>query len=318
MTDHELDAGPDTVSDVLSAERPPVLTVSPGDRVTVRTLDCAGNLEPARTRAGRRPLIEGSRGHCLVGPIVVDGATPGQVLAIRLEALTPDAWGFTAAGGHGNSDGRVDLNRALGVEDAEPAHVFWEIDGDTATTGHGLAVDLHPFLGVIGLPPEATGEHSTIPPRTRGAGNIDCKELVAGSTLFVPVTVDGAHLFVGDGHAAQGDGEVGGTAIETGMTTTLTLDLRDEAPTDGVHATAPAGLITFGFDADLNRAAAEALAAMLTWMQTLSGLDRTTTLALASTVVDLRVTQVANRAWGVHALLPARFAEQLTRTGSSA
>ena len=318
MTDYQLDPGPDTVSDVLSAQRPPVLTVAPGDRVTVRTLDCAGNLDRARTRAAQRPLIADSRGHCLAGPIAVAGARPGQVLAVGLESLETDDWGFTVAGGPGNSDGRATLNRALGTEDAERAYLYWDLDGGTATTDLGVTVDVRPFLGVIGLPPDPTGEHSTIPPRAHGAGNIDCRELVAGSTLFIPVTVTDAYLYVGDGHAAQGDGEVGGTAIEAGMTTTMTLDLLDGPPTTGVHATTPAGLITFGFDADLNAATGDALAAMLSWIQHHTDLSRATALALASTVVDLRVTQVANQTWGVHALLPARVADQLTRSVSSA
>lgn len=313
MTEHELQPHPDTVSDVLTCERAPVLTVAPGDRLTVRSLDASGNVHPARTLADRNPLIADSRGHCLAGPIAVTGARPGQVLAVGVELLTTDSWGFTVAGGHGNSPGRVALNGVLGTEDADPAYVYWQIADGVATCDLGLAVDIHPFLGVIGLPPEPTGEHSTIPPRAHGAGNIDCKELVAGSTLYIPVTVPDAYLFVGDGHAAQGDGEVGGTAVETGMTSTLTLDLLDEAPVGGVHASTPEGLITFGFDADLDVATADALAAMLSRLQHLTGLDRPTVLALASTVVDMRVTQVANQTWGVHALLPTRFADQLTR-----
>ena len=101
MTDHELHPGPDTVSDVLTADRTPVLTVAPGDRVTVRTLDCNGNLPPEHSRAESRPLIAASRGHCLAGPIAVTGARPGQVLAVTLESLTPDPWGSPAPAGTG-------------------------------------------------------------------------------------------------------------------------------------------------------------------------------------------------------------------------
>ena len=161
----------------------------------------------------------------------------------------------------------------------------------------------------MGLAPGAPGEHSTIPPRAECGGNIDCKELVAGSTLFLPVTVPGALLYLGDGHAAQGDGEVGGTAIECPMTTEVTVDLVTgdmlaARPLASVHAETPAGRITFGFDADLNAATGDALEAMITWMQSLYDLDKATALALASTCVDLRVTQVANQTWGVHAILP--------------
>jgi acetamidase/formamidase len=124
------------------------------------------------------------------------------------------------------------------------------------------------------------------------------------------VLVPGALLSLGDGHAAQGDGEVGGTAIECAMTSEVVLDVEQERPVPGIHAETPEARITFGFDADLNAASAEALGAMLTWMQALHGLERPAALALASTAVDLRVTQVANGTWGVHAVLGR---EALTR-----
>jgi acetamidase/formamidase len=118
------------------------------------------------------------------------------------------------------------------------------------------------------------------------------------------VTVPGALHSHGDGHAAQGDGEVAGTAIECGMTTEVTLDVIAAPPVPGVHAETPAGRITFGFSPDLNAAMGDALDAMLGWLQGIYQLDKATALAVASPVVDLRVTQVANQAWGVHALLP--------------
>jgi acetamidase/formamidase len=161
-----------------------------------------------------------------------------------------------------------------------------------------------PFLGISGTAPAEPGEHSTIPPRTRAGGNIDCRELVAGSTLYLPVNVHGGYLFLGDGHAAQGDGEVGGTAIECGMTTDVTVSVVEDVPVDAIHALTPAGRITFGFDEDLNVATGDALGAMLTWLQHLLDIDRATALAHASVAVDLRITQVANTTWGVHAVLP--------------
>ena len=112
------------------------------------------------------------------------------------------------------------------------------------------------------MPPAEPGEHSTTPPRTLGGGNLDCRELVAGSTLYLPVTVPGAALCLGDGHAAQGDGEVSGTAIECGMTSTVTLSLVDEPPLSTIHAVTPAGRLTFGFSAELNEAMTAALNAI--------------------------------------------------------
>ncbi|MFD3406415.1 acetamidase/formamidase family protein [Kribbella sp. NPDC058693] len=300
---HKLDATPETTVDVFSAEQPPVLTIDPGDTLTVHSLDASGYLSPQTTPGEQQPrMFDQARGHCLTGPIAVRGAQPGDVLAIRLVSLTPDPWGWTVAGAL-----KSPITERLGVTD-QPAWLLWDLDpdGGTGRCNGGFTRDLAPFLGVIGVAPESSGEHSTIPPRAVGGGNIDCKSLVAGSTLYLPVAVADAMLCLGDGHAAQGDGEVGGTAIECPMTTTLTVDLvRDPRPIETIHAETPDGRITFGFDADLNVATGDALDAMVRWMQALLDVGKSTALALASTAVDLRVTQVANQTWGVHALLPA-------------
>ena len=301
MATHYLDSRPETVTDVFSRELAPVLTVDPGDRVVVHSLDAHGYLERLEFAGDVRPtMLSGRRGHCLCGPIAVRGAIPGMALAVRFVDLRPDAWGWTTAGSRDTL-----LNRQLNVS-AVASSLIWEIDGEAraAASNSGQRVRLAPFLGVVGMPPDEPGEHSTIPPRTAGGGNIDCRSLVAGSVLYLPVTVPGALLCVGDGHAAQGDGEVGGTAIECGMTTVMDLDLVADVPVDTIHATTPSGRITFGFSSDLNQAAIAALDAMLAWMQRLLGLQKVEALALASVVVDLRVTQVANEVWGVHAVLP--------------
>ena len=301
MATHYLDSRPETVTDVFSRELAPVLTVDPGDRVVVHSLDAHGYLERLEFAGDVRPtMLSGRRGHCLCGPIAVRGAIPGMALAVRFVDLRPDAWGWTTAGSRDTL-----LNRQLNVS-AVASSLIWEIDGEAraAASNSGQRVRLAPFLGVVGMPPDEPGEHSTIPPRTAGGGNIDCRSLVAGSVLYLPVTVPGALLCVGDGHAAQGDGEVGGTAIECGMTTEMDLDLVADVPVDTIHATTPSGRITFGFSSDLNQAAIAALDAMLAWMQRLLGLQKVEALALASVVVDLRVTQVANEVWGVHAVLP--------------
>ncbi|GAA5031458.1 acetamidase/formamidase family protein [Actinopolymorpha pittospori] len=302
MTEHRLDPTPGAVTDVFDPSIPPVLTVDPGDTLVVHTLNASGHL--ARKQSpddDPERLIPNIRGHCLAGPIAVRGARPGMTLGVTLVALTPDEWGFTVAGSRDTP-----LNRRLGVAGGSPAWLLWDLDRDklTGTNNLGFTVDLAPFLGVIGLPPAEPGAHPTGPPRTVGGGNIDCRDLVAGSTLYLPVTVPDALLCVGDGHAAQGDGEVSGTAIECGMTTELRLDLTTDRPLDSVHAETPTSRITFGFDQDLNEAMVAALDAMVDWMRSIFDLDKATALALASTVVDLRVTQVANGVWGVHAVLP--------------
>ena len=302
MAEHRLDPTTDTATDIFSRDLPPVLTVDPGDRVVVHSLNAAGYTRRQQTPGEAVPgLLDTRRGHCLVGPVEVRGAEPGMALAVHLEDLRPDPWGYTVAGGRDTP-----LNRRLGVADTPQTWLLWDLDLEkfTGTNDRGLTVDLAPFLGVIGLPPVESGEHSTIPPRTVGGGNIDCRDLIAGSTLYLPVTVPGALLSIGDGHAAQGDGEVCGTAIECGMTTTMTLDLVAEPAIPTIHAMTPTSRITFGFSPDLNEAMADALDAMLGWMQSLYGVDKSAALALASPSVDLRVTQVANQAWGVHAVLP--------------
>jgi acetamidase/formamidase len=301
MARYQLEPTPDTTADVFCRDRPPVLTVSPGDTVVVRSLDASGYLARQQHPGDRQPtMISETRGHCLTGPIAVSGAQPGMMLSVQFVSLRPDDWGWTVAF---PSDDR--LKRRLGVADGPPSWLLWDLDVDagTGTNDLGHTVTLAPFLGVVGMPPAEPGEHSTKPPRGKGGGNIDCRELVAGTTLYLPVTVPDAHLYMGDGHAAQGDGEVGGTAIETAMTTEIVVDLVADPPVRGIHAVAPAGRITFGFSRDLNVAMGDALDAMLVWMQSLYGLTRAAALAAASPTVDLRVTQVANDVWGVHALL---------------
>jgi acetamidase/formamidase len=301
MAVHHLEPTPATVADVFSRDRPPVLTVAPGDTLVVGSLDASGYLSRPAFPGDRPPrLIPDAKGHCLTGPVAVAGARPGTFLSVRLVSLRPGSWGWTVAGALDNA-----LNRRLGVVPGEPSWLLWDLDAEqgTATEVRGLRRSLAPFLGVVGVAPAEPGEHSTVPPRTASGGNIDCRELGAGSTLYLPVQVDDALLTVGDGHAAQGDGEVGGTAVECAMTTELVVDLEPERPVQSIHAVTPNARITFGFDADLNVATADALDAMLTWVQDLYELDRATALAFASAAVDLRVTQVANRTWGVHAVL---------------
>jgi acetamidase/formamidase len=303
MTTHRLDPTQKTTADVFCRGHSPVLSVDPGDTVVVGSLDASGYLARQTSPGEEQPkMFPDARGHCLTGPIAVRGARPGDMLALHLVSLRPGDWGWTVAAARDTP-----VTRRLGLAGGPPSWLLWELDPDsgTGTTGERFVRELGPFLGVMGMPPAEPGEHSTVPPRARGGGNIDCKELVAGATLFLPVTVPGALLYLGDGHAAQGDGEVGGTAIECPMTTEAVIDLVPDRPLATIHAETPAGRITFGFDADLNVAMGDALDAMVGWLQALFDLDRAAALALASTCVDLRITQVANQTWGVHAVLPA-------------
>jgi acetamidase/formamidase len=306
MTVHRIEPAPESTVNVFSAKHEPLLAVDPGDTIIVRSLDARGYLERQEFPgdAERPKMFPGEfRGHCLNRPVAVRGAVPGDMLAVQIDSLTPDVWGWTVTPAVLDSP----VLRRLGLVGAEPTWLLWEIDNTAgmATANGRYTRPIAPFLGITGVAPAGEDEHSTLPPRTEAGGNIDCKELVAGSTLYLPVNTNGALLYLGDGHAAQGDGESCGTAIECGMTTEAVVGLASDRPLSSIHAETPAGKITFGFSPDLNEAMGDALDAMVTWLTALYGTSRTEALTLASSCVDLRVTQVANETWGVHAVLPA-------------
>lgn len=281
----------------------PVLEVDPGDTVQVETLDCWWSSGPLSGRGPeqrpRVPEYYPDVGHALTGPIAVRGAAPGTTLAVHVDELVPGSWGTTVAGGVPSPHAR-----RHGIAD-EAAVLEWQLDpaAMTGRTRLGSPVALRPFFGVMGVAPAERGWHSTIPPRRVG-GNLDCKELVAGSTIYLPVAVDGALFSVGDGHAAQGDGEVGGTAIECPMRARLRLELRPDLPVGTPTAETPAGWVTMGVADTLDAAAVIALDAMYGLMGRLLGIGRSEAAAYASVVVDTRVTQVVNQVVGVHAVLP--------------
>ncbi len=306
MALHTIEPDQNTVHGLFSSEFPPVLEIDSGDTVRYRTLDSGWNLEQPGTSGEppRRlvPRFEGlDKGHALCGPVAIRGAEPGMTLEVHMDVIQPGTWGRTFGGGWPS-----ELNKQLGVADAPGTTLLWQLDTArmTGTDQHGHTVALHPFMGVIGMPPPEPGHHSTTPPRLWG-GNIDCKELVVGSTLYLPISVPGALVSVGDGHGTQADGEVSGTAIECPMERLeLTYTVRDDLRISTPRANTPAGWITFGFDEDLNKATVAALNAMLDLMGELHGLPRREAISLASLVVDMRITQIVNRVSGVHAVLP--------------
>jgi acetamidase/formamidase len=227
-----------------------------------------------------------------------------MVLEVRIEVVRPDVWGWTWAGGPGSRN--TQLNRAAGVADQPPRLMRWELNAGTmeGVNQHGHRVRLRPFLGTIGMAPAEAGWHAGWTPRATG-GNMDCKELAAGSTLYLPIAVPGGLVSVGDGHALQADGEVCGMAIECPMERVdlryvVRPDLRLRSP----RADTPAGWITFGFSEDLDEAIAEALNDMIDLLGERYGLERRDALALASLVVDVRITQLVNGVRGAHAVLP--------------
>jgi len=293
---HEIPLERRTLHGHFSRDLEPVLTVESGDSIAFSCLNAGWRDAEHELFAERAGELDA--GHALVGPVAVRGARAGQTLVVSIDELRIGAAGVTQAGGF-----ETPLNERLGVVEGDTVTLFWTLDADRGVgrSDSGREVALHPFLGVIGMPPADPGIHSTAPPRPTG-GNIDCKELVAGTTLFLPIAVDGALLSAGDGHAAQGDGEVSQLAIEAPVERAqLTLSVRDDLELAWPAAWTPDAWLTFGFDEDLDEAAAIAIEGMLDLMGRELGLERREALALASVVVDLRVTQLVNGARGVHA-----------------
>ncbi len=282
MTVHELPLERRTLHGHFSRDLAPVLTIDPGDTVRLATPNAGWRLESRERFEPRDEVLDA--GHALAGPIEVRGARAGGTLVVRIDDVCPGSWGITP----------VDAEHAL----------RWELD---AAAGIGRArafeVTLEPFLGVLGMPPPEPGIHGTAPPR-RSGGNIDCRELGAGATLFLPIPVDGALFSAGDGHARQGDGEVCGCAIECPAEAELTIDLRDDLALEWPVAWTSAAWIAFGFDEDLDVAAAIATKGLVDLMHREHGIAAPDAFALASVVADLRVTQVVNGVKGVHAVLP--------------
>ncbi len=271
--------------------------------------DVSWGLEPPTSTTAPRRKVEPrdparDNGPCLCGPVAVRGAMPGDTLEIAIERVVPGAWGWTFAG-KGMSSER--LNTALGIGDAPLTLLRWTIDRDAgiATSHLGHTVALRPFPGTIGLSPNEDHASGWLP--TIAGGNMDCRELVAGSTLYLPVMVEGGLLSVGDGHAAQGDGELSGTAIECAMEEVrVRLTVRRDLRIAGPRIRTAEGWVTLGFGATLDEAAERAVAGMLDLMQELLGLGRAEALALASARVDVRITQMVNQLKGVHAVLALR------------
>ncbi|GGH60383.1 acetamidase [Paenibacillus silvae] len=284
----------------------PVLNINSGDSIRFQTLDAGwGTGVSYAERLNPYPRQgEKDGGHALIGPICIEEAKQGKTLEIIFNEIVPGSYGFTSAGGYPNWQ-----NQKLHLTQVEELSLNWSLDrhtmsGSCEVQGRSYTVTLSPFLGVVGMPPESGGIHTTWPPRFCG-GNIDCKELVQGSKLYLPIPVDGGYLAVGDGHARQGDGEVSCQAIECPMELVdITVNVIDDMPLTNPRAHTPTGWITFGFHEDLNEATVQALDGMLNLMGELYGLQRVEAIALGSAVVDLRITQIVNGVKGVHAFLP--------------
>ena len=307
MTLHEIPLERRTLHGHFSRDLEPILTVDSGDTIAFSCLDAGWHVQPEETFEPRDAELDA--GHALIGPVEVGGAKAGEVLEVSIDRVEVGPWGWCGAGNWSSP-----LNDRLGLSDGPGVLLRWELEGGIGRDDRGRELHLHPFLGVLGMPPAEPGVHTTTPPRVSG-GNIDCKELVAGTKLYLPIAVDGALFSAGDAHARQGDGEVSQLAIECPLERAeLTLTVRDDLAISTPIAWTEGAWLTFGFDGDLDEAAAIAIDAMLELMGREHGLERADALALASLVVDVRVTQVVNEVQGVHAVLP-HDAVRFTRMG---
>ncbi len=309
MTSHRLDAGPETVHwGFFDARLAPLLTVDSGESVTISTVSGAPEMMPGADfaippalAAVQAAVPQKLPGHMCTGPIAVRGARAGQVLQVDIEAIDLHYdWGYNFV---------RPLSGALpdDFDDFRLIHIRLDRSRMVGRLPWGMEIPLRPFFGVMAVaPPPAWGMISTLPPRRNG-GNLDNKELVAGTTLYLPVFVDEALFSVGDGHGAQGDGEVCVTAIETGLIGTFRLTVRDDMTLDWPMAETPTHVMTMAFDPDLDDCVVIALRQMIGLLCARTGMDRYQAYALCSLAADLRVTQVVNGSKGVHVMLDKRY-----------
>lgn len=286
------------------ATLPPAMTISSGDEVVINTVSGGPqNLPGAGFHVPRELLdlhaagLPTMPGHILTGPVAVQGAMPGDVLQIDiLDVSLRQDWGFNYLG---------PLKGTLPQEFPNVHHTIIPLDAERgiATLPWGLELKLAPFFGVMGVaPPPTWGRISTIEPRVHG-GNIDNKELVAGTTLYLPVQMEGALFSCGDGHGAQGDGEVCVTAIETALQGRFRLSVLKDRKLIYPQAETPTHYITMGMDANLDRCVEMALRDMITLVSQRAQISREDAYMLCSLSGDLRITQTVNREKGVHMMM---------------
>ena len=286
----------------------PVLTVAPGDSVAFEVVDASGGqLSPSSGVAEVAALDFGTI-NPVTGPVYVDGAEPGDALKVTIDAFEPSGWGWTAV---------IPGFGLLADQFPEPALHIWKYYAQglaPALYGPGGKVPLKPFCGTIGVAPGEAGLHSIVPPRRVG-GNMDIRDLSAGTELYLPIEVAGALFSVGDTHAAQGDGEVCGTAIESPMTVALTFDLvkgadlafprYDTAGPGSRHFDEKGYHVTTGIGPDLMQGAKHAVSGMIERLGTLHGLAAAEAYMLCSVCADLRISEIVDQPnWVVSLYFP--------------
>ena len=315
MATHRLDAAPDTVHwGFFDAALKPLITVDSGDTVTFSTVSGqpmqvpkpeAGLMVPSALTAIHKSLQPKLGGpHILTGPVAVRGAKAGQVLEVRIKAIELHYdWGYNTI---------RPLAGALPDDFKEMRVIHIPLDKARmiGKLPWGLELPLKPFFGIMAVaPPKAWGAIPTQPPRKNG-GNIDNKELTAGTTLYLPIHTDGALFSCGDGHGAQGDGEVCITAIETGLIGTFELIVRDDMTLEWPFAETPTHVMTMAFDPDLDDCVVIALRDMIKLICARTGISREDAYTLCSLAADLRVTQVVNGSKGIHVMLEKKLLQR--------
>jgi acetamidase/formamidase len=272
----------------------PALRIAPGDSVR---FECPPMPLPRNATPDDLAAVSPVHPHTIVGPVHVEGARPGDVLVVEvLEIELGQDFGHTF----------VVPGLGLRTERFPAAHVHnWDLsDGSSAQLATGVRVPLRPFLGIMGVAPAEPGEHSTIPPRAVG-GNIDIARLTAGSTLYLPVEVEGALFSCGDGHAAQGHGEVCGTGIETALDATLRFELDRERKLEQPAFRTPDAYVTTAVGPDLHDCAARAVDQMVDHLVGERSLSPEQAYVLCSTAVDLAIEEIVDMPnWVVSATLP--------------
>lgn len=305
MKTHELPATPETVHyGYFDYKTKFVLKVKSGDRVIVRTISAHSDYlpeNPERIPDGIDDILrivrKGAGPHILSGPIEVEGAEPGDVLEVFIEDISLACdWGYNlirSMGGAIPEDFPYNAGRVIDLE----------LSSMTAEIAPGWKVPLQPFFGQIAVcPPEELGEIPSNPPYFHG-GNLDNKEIVVGSRVYLPIWKRGAGFSVGDGHASQGDGEVNQTAIETSMDGIFRLTVRKNMSLKLPRAETPTHWITMGFHPDLEDAMKMALREMIGFLSNDHGLTREDAYVFCTCAVDFRITQVVNGHKGVHAMV---------------
>ncbi|MCB9638143.1 MAG: acetamidase/formamidase family protein [Myxococcales bacterium] len=314
MKTHILQPGPQSLHGYYAPDLTPALTVQLGDRIEVKTLDIAWGMGQHdrinKTRLKYTPRPEGhEQGPALCGPIAIEGISAGETLAVHIESIQTATWGWSWGGGEGYLN--KPWNQALGVTEEEVL-LLWELDPTTQTgiSEEGHRIKMRPFLGMLGLSPGGPGQHNAWHP-SRVGGNTDCRRLIEGTTLHLPVEAPLGMLSLGDGHAYQSDGELGGTAIECPMERVVLRVERSTRQVQGPFAETPEGWAALGFGETLEVASHQAINLMLDQLCIDLPISRARALTLASIYVDLHITQVANGVLGVHTFLSNEHKQSL-------